>query len=189
MKIKLSCLFFLLSVWCNSCILADEIELRISRQDVSRKYLWLHIISHAKNNIRQFTFHNGSGTDIHMANSSGHLVPQLRFTPPVRGQIHSNRRPFTIYPGDTSGAVVCIKEFKVPADGIYYMVYAIPDPEGNGIIVSSPCKLFIKNNEFESVDQISFNDLPDAAKNTFRTEFEKFMNEERIPLESLKLPF
>jgi|GEM_PF-5246529 len=189
MKIKRLYLFFLLIVCCNSCVLADEIELRISRKDISRRYLWLHMISHAKANIRLFTFRNGSGTDIYMTNSSGHLVPHLRFAPPVRGQVHSNRKPFTIYPGDFSGVVINIKDFKLPDDGIYYMVCAIPSHEGNSIIVSSPCKLFIKNNEFETVDPISFDDLPEVVKKTFRGNFEKFMEEERIPLDSCKLPF
>lgn len=189
MKKNWVCLFFFLILCCNSSVLASEIELQIGRKDISRKYLWLHMKSYAKDNIRLFTFRNGSVTDIYMVNSSGNLVPHLRFAPPARGQANSNKKPFTVYPGDFSGTIINIKNFKLPKDGIYYIVCAIPNPEGNGIIVSSPCKLFIKNNEFETVDSISFDDLPEVARNTFRYSFEKFLNEERISLKSFKLPF
>lgn len=193
MKNSLLCFFFLLFLSCNSYASADGIELRISRNDIlnpgSKKDLWLHIISHAKENIRTLTFRNGCATLICMVDSSGLLASYPRFSSPKRGQVNSNQKPFTISPGDTSGTIVDIKNFKLSENGLYYMIYAIPNPEKNSIIVSSPCRLFIKNNEFETVDSISFDDLPGVVKNTFRGEFEKFMSEERISLESCKLPF
>lgn len=183
-------LLVLLSV--TSCFAAD-IELKIGRNELlnpeAKNDLWLHIISHEKDSIRSLTFRNGSATAIYLVSSVGISVHRPRFSSPKRYQGNYNQRPFTISPGDTSGTIVGLKSFKMAKSGLHYMIFAIPDPEGNGIIVSKPCELFIQNGEFESVNSIDFSDLPNSVRNTFRFEFERFLNQEGCPPSSFRLPF
>jgi hypothetical protein len=173
---------------------AAEIELKISRNDRlnpgSKIDLWLHIVSHAEKNIRALTFHNGCATAIYLVDSFGNSVPFPRFSSRNRGGFVSNQRPFCISPGDTSGAIVWLKNFRLSRLGAHFMIFAIPDPQRNSVILSSPCKLSITNDHCaEAVETISFDDLPAPTKKTFRMEFEKLLTDERIPLSSCKLPF
>ena len=171
-----------------------EIELRISRNDIlnpgSKNDLWLHIISHAREDIRTFTFPNASPLAIYLVDSAGLTIPHRMFSPPSRENFVSDRRPFHISPGDSSGSIVDAKSFQITASGIYYMIFAIPNPGQKGLIFSLPCKLTITGDRvIEYLETISFADLPGPIKNTFHEEFARFIEQVRFPLASDTLPF
>ena len=185
--------FFFFLIGFVSSALGEEIELRIDRNELlnpgSKKDLWLHIISHAKEDIRTFTFRNGSAVSIYLVDSFGRLVPSQRFCSSNRGQV-VNRQPFHISPGDTSGAIERLQNFGLREGGVHYMIFAIPNPNKEGIIISKPCKLLLSGDrQVETLETISFDNLPNPVRVTFRKEFDKFLTEENIPHASFKLPF
>ncbi len=194
-KTRIKLIIFLFGLFiCVSACYANEISLEITRNNLlnpgSKNDLWLHIKNHSKVTKRFFSFNNGAPTAIYLVSSSGEpILPMKRVASNSRAGNSVFSKPFNIAPGDVSGCIVKSSKFKQAQTGIYYMIFAIPAPNEKGIIVSPPCKIFIKNNEFESVNSISFDDLPKVVKNTFRCSFEKLMNEEKIPLKFFKLPF
>lgn len=179
------CLFFWF-LFFVSVVNGDEIELLITRNDSvnpsSKNDLWLHIISHKKEDVRAFTFRNGSVISIFLVSSNGNLIPSKKFS--YSSVSHTEyRRPFHIYPGDVTGVLKSLKDFKLVANGTYYMLFAIPHPFKQGVIFSKPCKLQISvNNLIKTVETIQFVDLPPQVKPPLRKEFENFIFGEKLIL-------
>ncbi|MBF0545424.1 MAG: hypothetical protein HQM08_13370 [Candidatus Riflebacteria bacterium] len=173
------------------------IELKIEKNDIlnpgSKKDLWFSLINHSDKDFRILNFRNGIGAAwvIFLIDSDGNLVKSI-YLPPSQeksgGLVQGSS--FWVSSHATSGGIIQIKNFFVQKKGIYYMIYAIPALGKPGIILSSPVKLDLSSDGLiDSLTQILFNEIPQNVKKGFRIAIEKRLIEEKIPLDSFKIPF
>lgn len=187
------CLLTLFFLYCVSAF-SQEIELQISRNEIlnpkSKNELWLHIINHGSLGIRVFSFPNSAQMVYFLIDSHGKSVPFPRFAPPDRSHFVSNRKPFNISPGDTTGAILNVKKFGISEAGLFFLAFSIPGVSDEGIIVSPPYKLHIsKEKAIETIEKVAINDLPSPVRLKFREEFLGFLGAARLTKASSSLPF
>ena len=167
-----------------------EIELKISLNTLlnpkTRTELWLHFVNHTGNQITGRSFSNGNVTALFLVKSSGKYFSCSRFF----SQNQLRRGRFFIHPGDASGYIVNINEFRLTRSGLFYLVFAIPDPLSSGFLLSKPFKMVVADDRsIQDASEISEKELPIPVKSKLKETIEAFLKRERFPKNQINLPY